>query len=1163
MTEQIYDPLGVHGAPTAPDVDDDIVEYDGNLDESMADPLGVNSPQEAPEPAPEFTEEMLMADPQFQADADLLFSTGILSPNVKNKSGEWLARYDPVRGENGKKYSKEEIQGIIAKLDEEELASYSTEDRGAAVLDEMGSVLWNLFESGEIALTIGDWTDEQQQAFIRTMTSYEKLPISWKKAGRAAKGLLTDPSTYVGIGAIAKALGALPLKAGAKAMLTSLAKPTLNKATGIAMVEGGVYAAAESEFSQAIKNEGDFSKNDRTQTAMQVGAGVALSGTVVYGLGKFLSRGATPDVPAVNKPTTEVSETVAVEAAEEAAPVAAKQADEAGEVVEEVSEDAVARALGEETPTKTNPPLNYDPENPINLDRIESTDDMAAVIFERAKVYKETQFVADDGNPMGVRTLESVRTRATGIVEELRDETGMDVTQFLKDFEGDVGKLQDLEARAMVMRDIMVTSTQELVELTKRKAAGELSEMEMMEYVSKAALLDEVVKLDSLMSAQSSRLLNSRVIVSKPNRDLLSDIDFSNGKRAADAIEKQIQKAINDGKLKPKDIADAVGPSKVKVVMDELNKIRASSMLSGTTTLMSAAISNYTNLLGTPLVELIAHPLMTKGDKLARKRALATYTGYRMFLRESLGQAFEALRSGQHKVDPFNDHAGLLSKDAGENVPKQSWLKKAYSAVHYPHHLLRFLDENVKFLRAKSLAYADGVVMAEKKGFKAGTPEFQKIIDDKIAATFDKNGRLLNNTYLQDVRRMTYTQEANGIFAQTVKGLADAGHGTGRLFAFPFPRTPFNIVNHGMEWLPTLGVGEMLMKQQRDIILNGSKLEKRKLAARKFISMAGISAIWGTASQDNLTGAGPSDPRLRAVWDKTHKPHSIRINGEWISYAKYEPFATVLGVVADLNYMHRTDLSKFQEEQTAEYMNMAVHALVNNLMSKAYFESFEDLLEVFNNDDGAERYFNAWVTSFSPNILRQLNPDDHQRAAYDVWDSLKKGVPVMSKKLPERYDYLGRPMTQMEGRWHPFKHTADDASIVDKEIERLAMNQDSAGTFRPPPYGLGMSRVDFRDIKDDVTGEDIYSMYTRLVSEQRDFEGRTLHEALEDAINSADYETAGDALYHDVKAPKAEMLSDIIRQFRQMAKDELLEESVTFRDINDDWLSRVEETRSQ
>ena len=1112
----------------------------------------------------EVTEESMLASEQFRSDAMLLFQKGyITGPSTRNDSGEYIKSLQGIP-ELG-----EPVVGLDEMMSEMERLNVAETERGPDVdsvareaIDEIGRIRWNLVRTGQLAFDIGDWSDEEQQAMIRSMAMYEKLPTSMKTVGRAVEGVATDMTTYAGFGFVANALSKIPMKAGAAEMLKQLAKQSTTKtAVGVAGAEGFAYGAADSEFQQAIQNEGDFSQNDRVQT-LATGALTAVgAGAVTWGLSKFLGRNsksnnATDEVTDEGVPEGEIAEVLS----------GPKLMDDLLDDVDEVQDLSHTDILDDAGEFPYNPPKNYDETKPaVNTDRFETTDDVKDFIEERAKYYKERRFVLDDGNPEGVRTLEAARADADKTVEKLRNDTGFDARSFIDEVKDDVQKLADVENRMIAMGDITATLADEIVALTKRQMEKNITPIEQAELLSKAAMLDEVGGLNSLISAGSSRLLGGRRITVKPIAGLLSDVDLDQGAKAAQAIADRVSKVLVDGKMPTvKVLRSAVNRKKIRKVMDELNKVRSTSMLSALSTLLAASISNYSNLLGTPLVELLGHPLPTKADSLMRKRALATYSGYRMFLGDSIKEAYKALRSGEHKIDPYvkREETSLAPAAPSE---KRSIFKKAYSTLHYPHHVLRFLDEQVKFLRSKSLAYADGVAMASKQGLKEGSPEFKKVVEDHIASSFDKNGRLLNKEYLGDVRRMTYTNEQSGVFAKTVGNIADSGAGLGRFIAFPFPRTPFAIVNHGLEFVPTGGLG-FLNKQQADIIRNRKEnpMEFRKLQARKMIGLAGASVFWMAADADNMTGSGPRDHNVRKLWLADHEPYSFRLsNGKWVSYAKYEPFATLMGIVADVNYGYRKDMTKYGEDDVSEYMNIAMHALVNNLLSKSYFDSFEEILNVFNEEDGATTYGEAWLTSWSPNILRQNNPDESQRAAYTLMDKLFRGLPGFSEELPQKYDYLGRALETADYRWSPFRVVTKDSSFVDDEIARLSTSQDSAGSFREPAKNLGIPQADFKKMKDEDTGDSIYAMYMEMLAEQTDMYGTNLHEALANEISSPDYNSLGDPLYHDIKSPKAKRLSRVIQRYRMQAKERLMAESYTFREVVDDFRARKEETANQ
>ena len=1174
MNQNVADPFNVrgNGATTSVGATDstDIADPYGVLDGSYVEPVEPVEPEEV-------TEESMHSSEQFRQDAMLLFQKGhITGPSSTEQSAEYLSGFQgkPIIGMPT--VGLDEMAAEVERLNAAEAASPDMDELATEAINEIGRIRWNLIRTGKLAFDISGWSDEEQQAMIRSMAMYEKLPNSLKTAGRALQGVATDLTTYTGFGFVANALSKIPMKAGASALLKEIAKQgTTKTAVSVAAVEGFAYGAADSEFQQAIQNEGDFSQNDHVQAAGTAVVTAVGAGGLTWGLSKFLGRNNSKAANQSDEVPNEVPDGVPNEVPDGVtANTKPKLVDELADEVDDIGDLSHTDILNDAGEFPYNPPKNYDPKKPaINTGRIETTDDVKELIEERAKYYKEHKFVSEDGNPQGARTLDAARADATKAMDKLREDTGFDARAFIDEARGDVQKLSDLENRMIATGDLMATLADEVVELTKRQMEKNLTPIEQAELLSKAALLDEVSGLDAVLSAGSSRLLGSRRVTVKPIKDLLTDVDLTQGAKAAQAIADRVSKVLVDGKLpSPRTLRNAVNRKAVRKAMDELNKVRSTSMLSAASTLLAAALTNYTNLIGTPIVELLGHPLPTKADSLVRKRALATYTGYRMFLTESLAEAFKALRSGEHKVDPYvkreesGSHATTGDKvPKGQTKPKASILKKAYNVLHYPHHALRFLDEQVKFLRSKSLAYADGVVKASQQGLKEGSPEFKKAVEDHIASSFDENGRLLNREYLEDVRRMTYTNEQSGIFARTVGNIADAGGGLGRFIMFPFPRTPFAIVNHGLEFVPTGGLGFM-MKQQADIVRNRHKnpIEFRKLQARKMIGVAGASVFWMASDNDRLTGAGPRDHAVRAAWSADHEPYSIKLaNGKWVSYAKYEPIATLMGIVADVNYGYRKDMSKYGDDDVGEYMNIALFSLVNNLLSKSYFDAFEEVLKVFNQDDGATDYATAWGLSFSPNVLRQANPDDSQRAAYTALDKLKRGLPAFSEELPQKYDFLGRALETADYRWSPFKVTTKDATFVDSEIERLSISQDSAGSFREPSKNLGIPQADFKKMKDEDTGDSIYAMYMEMLSEQTDMYGTNLHDALADEISSSDYGALGDPLYHDIKSPKAKRLSKIIQRYRLQAKERLMAESYTFREVVNDYRARKEETANQ
>lgn len=120
--------------------------------------------------------------------------------------------------------------------------------------DSLGNFNYNLVSMAEIANALRSASQEEKEAFLYMMDTYDNTNISWEGTGRAFKGIATDPTTVVGIGTlgigfVGKAMGKQAIKQGVrKIILDSMAR------TGIAAgIEGAVFSAADSSIRQGVE----------------------------------------------------------------------------------------------------------------------------------------------------------------------------------------------------------------------------------------------------------------------------------------------------------------------------------------------------------------------------------------------------------------------------------------------------------------------------------------------------------------------------------------------------------------------------------------------------------------------------------------------------------------------------------------------------------------------------------------------------------------------------------------------------------------------------------------------------------------------------------------------------------------------------------------------
>ncbi len=295
-------------------------------------------------------------------------------------------------------------------------------------------------------------------------------------------------------------------------------------------------------------------------------------------------------------------------------------------------------------------------------------------------------------------------------------------------------------------------------------------------------------------------------------------------------------------------------------------------------------------------------------------------------------------------------------------------------------------------------------------------------------------------------RYVTFTGQLGsfGSAAQTI-----AANGFIRWFV-PFLRTPANIIKTSWEYTPM----HMATERYRTAIAQGG--EAADLAkARVALGTATMVSVAGLARAGFITGGGPSDAVLREnLTRQGWQPYSIKIGDRYYSYKRIEPFATVIGIAADLTAIAGQvyDTGKYDKIVTS----LAV-ALAKNVTSKTYMEGFSKLIDVIQNP---ERYGQAAIENFmrtimpriGANIERQFDPE--LRYTRGLLDALIQDVPGFSSILQPDVDLWGRHVVYETGPYgtgmiNPFYTSTEKPNPVDAEMDRLQFGMDVPGEVIP------------------------------------------------------------------------------------------------------------------
>lgn len=360
-------------------------------------------------------------------------------------------------------------------------------------------------------------------------------------------------------------------------------------------------------------------------------------------------------------------------------------------------------------------------------------------------------------------------------------------------------------------------------------------------------------------------------------------------------------------------------------------------------------------------------------------------------------------------------------------------------------------------------------------------------------------------------------------------------------FILPFIRTPTNIFRYTLHRTPLLG---MVQKDMRDAIRAGGVAKQRALAKQTI-----GTAFWITAgamvAQGKITGGLPTNKADRQLWKEAGiQPYSyVTFNDDgtkmYTSYQRAEPGSSHFGMVADLlNIMNKSD-----EHNQGQLATAMMAALVSNMTSKTYLKGLQDTIRFLQDMEGyGESFMANRFGMLVPSVLAQFNDDPYLREAHGIAEAMLAKTPWSERVDPQR-NVLGQPIlkpTQAFGPdvISPFAQTTWKSDIVRDELIRLE------ASIGPPATSKG--NIDL--LSEDLRVSDTQSAYDRWLELTGTIEvgGYTLHQALEDLIDSPDWNTyeTDDFDNGEFAAPgtKVGEVRAVIREYQQIALEDLREE---------------------
>lgn len=263
-------------------------------------------------------------------------------------------------------------------------------------------------------------------------------------------------------------------------------------------------------------------------------------------------------------------------------------------------------------------------------------------------------------------------------------------------------------------------------------------------------------------------------------------------------------------------------------------------------------------------------------------------------------------------------------------------------------------------------------------------------------------------------------------------------------FIIPFIRTPTNIVKFAAErspLAPAMGRFQQAFKEggaARDMAV-----------ARMALGSATMLSVYVLASAGGISGAGPDDPRKKAMLRATGwAPYSIKIGDKWYSYQRLEPVGMLIGLAADMHELGE----RVGEGDMSKVIQLGTMSFFHNITSKTYLRGLSDVMNAITDP---ERYGERWFASLAgtaiPTGVAQLarTNDPYLREAKGIMDQLRARNPFAREGLPVKRDVFGQPIKAEGGVGPDILSPVYTSSVtgdkVADELVRLGVSPGAPG----------------------------------------------------------------------------------------------------------------------
>jgi len=488
--------------------------------------------------------------------------------------------------------------------------------------------------------------------------------------------------------------------------------------------------------------------------------------------------------------------------------------------------------------------------------------------------------------------------------------------------------------------------------------------------------------------------------------------------------------------------------------------------------------------------------------------AVADWTGAAVGIRQGVRNAVRAMTN--------EGYARNLSKyiEAGGDSPAIKGMKGR--VIRYPFQLLAAGDELFRAIAYNRAMYRQTFIAARKEGLKGAdlNARMKQMLE---SPSYEHMARASD-----EAKRMTFQEDMGEIMSMVNKLRTPSSMKSwyGKLAAIavraflPFLKTPTNLFKQSLDFSP---VGLLKnSKELRKAVKNGDREKVGTIIGEAVLGTALMYVIYEQYHQGNVTGGAPKkDSEKDAFYREKKLPYAIKIGDTWVQYKRVDPFATTLGLVADVETL--------RESGEDVGIGSVAHLLSRQLSDKTYLQGVNDFMNMIGLGESWEAEY-AWKSALLggafPSIVghaaRSIDPT--VRDVKTLGERTQALIPGMSDELPAKVNVLGYDIQRAnKGLNYFFNPIQTDTAYIEPVTRELMKINHTIAT---PSTSFSRDGVKYK-----LTDEE-YERYARTV-------GKQLRNELAELFKSGRYERA--------KVEEKEKMIDKIRDDIQSEyKDEYI-----------------------